>query len=115
MPEAGKATAQLAAEVAHVRKVRPDLPLVADAEPWTFLEGLRPDERAGGFACEHLSEVAAVATDWKYRAILRDDEKGRSSGRSVISATRRQDRRSRFSIGSLHSSERTDTACATQA
>ncbi len=88
MPEAGKATlkAQLAAEVAHVRKVRPDLPLVAvaDAAPdnWTFLEGLQPDERAVDFfhACEHLSEVAdhAVATDWydRYRAILRDDEKG---------------------------------------
>ena len=39
MPEAGKATAQLAAEVAHIRKMRPDLPLVADAAPdnWTFV------------------------------------------------------------------------------
>ena len=88
MPEAGKATLkeQLAAEVAHVRKMRPDLPLVAvaDAAPdnWTFLERLRPDERAVDFfhACEHLSEVAdhAVATDWydKYRTVLRDDVKG---------------------------------------
>ena len=62
MPEAGKATAQLAAEVAHVRKVRPDLPLVAvaDAAPdnWTFLEKLRPDERAVDFFHAHLGEVA---------------------------------------------------------
>ena len=104
-PEAGKATlkAQLAAEVAHIRKVRPDLPLVAvaDAAPdnWTFLEKLRPSERAVDFACEHLSEVSdhAVASDWydKYRAVLRDDAKGRSSGRSAISR-RRQNRRSRF-------------------
>ena len=66
--------------------MRPDLPLVAvaDAAPdnWTFLEELRPDERAVDFfhACEHLSEVAdhAVATDWydRYRAVLRDDENG---------------------------------------
>ena len=88
MPEAGKETlkAQLAEEVAHIRKVRPDLKLVAvaDAAPdnWTFLEKLRPDERAVDFfhACEHLSEVSdhAVASGWyeKYRAVLRDDEKG---------------------------------------
>ena len=86
MPEAGKETlkAQLAEEVAHIRKVRPDLKLVAvaDAAPdnWTFLEKLRPDERAVDFfhACEHLGEVSAVASGWyeKYRAVLRDDEKG---------------------------------------
>ena len=86
MPETGKTTALLAAEVAHVRKVRPDLKLVAvaDAAPdnWTFLGTLRPDEQAVDFfhACEHLSEVAdhAVATDWydKYRATLRDATDG---------------------------------------
>ena len=85
-PETGKTTlkALLAAEVAHVRKVRPDLKLVADAAPdnWTFLEKLRPDEQAVDFfhACEHLGEVAdhAVATDWyeKYRATLRDAADG---------------------------------------
>ena len=61
-PEAGKATAQLAEEIAHVRKVRPELVAVADAAPdnWTFLEKLRPDEQAVDFfhACEHLSEVS---------------------------------------------------------
>ena len=63
-PETGKTTTLLAAEVAHVRKVQPDLKLVAvaDAAPgnWTFLEKLRPDEQAVDFfhACEHLSEVA---------------------------------------------------------
>ncbi len=88
MPEAGKVTlkAQIAEEVAHIRKVRPDLQLVAVADAaadnWTFLERLQPDERAIDFfhACEHLSDVAdhAVATDWydKYRAILRDDANG---------------------------------------
>ena len=50
-PEAGKATAQLAEEIAHVRKVRPELVAVADAAPdnWTFLEKLRPDEQAVDF------------------------------------------------------------------
>ena len=61
-PEVGKATAQLAEEIAHVRKVRPELVAVADAAPdnWTFLEKLRPNERAVDFfhACEHLSEVS---------------------------------------------------------
>ena len=88
MPEAGKATlkAQLAEEVAHIRKVRPDLKVVAvaDAAPdnWTFLDELQPDERAVDFfhACEHLNEVSdhAVASSWyeKYRAVLRDDADG---------------------------------------
>ena len=114
MPEAGKTTAQFAAEVAHVRKVRPDLPLVAVADTapdnWTFLERLRPDERAIDFACEQIGEVAAVATDWydRYRAVLRDRASTRSS--AAISATRRQDRRSGFSTASSHSSARTGAA-----
>ena len=59
-PEVGKATAQLAEEIAHVRKVRPELVAVADAAPdnWTFLEKLRPDERAVDFFHAHLSEVS---------------------------------------------------------
>ena len=44
--EADEATlkAQLAEEIAHVRKVRPELVAVADAalDNWTFLEKLRP-------------------------------------------------------------------------
>ena len=63
--------------------MRPGLKLVAAADNRTFLEKLRPDERAVDFAREHLSEVSepAVASDWydKYPAILRDDERGRSS------------------------------------
>ena len=60
-PEAGKATlkAQLAEEVAHIRKVRPDLKVVAvaDAAPdnWTFLDELQPDERAVDF-CVRTSQ-----------------------------------------------------------
>ena len=50
-PETGKATAQLTEEIVHVRKVRPELVAVADAAPdnRTFLEKLRPDERAVDF------------------------------------------------------------------
>ncbi len=88
MPETGKTTlkAQITEEVEHIRKVRPDLQIVAVADAaadnWTFLEKLRPDEQVVDFfhACEHLSDVAdhAVATDWydKYRAVLRDDANG---------------------------------------
>ena len=52
MPEAGKVTLkqQLADEVAHIRKVRPDLRLAAladaAADNWTFLDKLEPDVRA---------------------------------------------------------------------
>ena len=61
-----------------------ELVAIADAAPdnWTFLEKLRPDERAVDFfhACEHLSEVSdhRVASNWyeKYRAVLRDDVDG---------------------------------------
>ena len=66
--------------------------------------------RTGGrlLSC-HLSEVAdhAVATDWydRYRAVLRDDEKGVDKVVRAISAARR--RRSRFSTASLRSSART--------
>ena len=88
MPEAGKVTLkqQLDDEVAHIRKVRPDLRLaaVADAaaDNWTFLEGLKPDVRAvdAYHACEHLAVVAghADAADFyeKYRTILMHDANG---------------------------------------
>ena len=79
-PEVGKATAQLAEEIAHVRKVRPELVAVADAAPdnWTFLEKLRPDERAVDFFHAISARFPTVATDWyeKYRAVLRDDVGG---------------------------------------
>ena len=79
-PEVGKATAQLAEEIAHVRKVRPELVAVADAAPdnWTFLEKLRPNERAVDFFHAISARFPTVATDWyeKYRAVLRDDVGG---------------------------------------
>ena len=124
-PEVGKATlkAQLAEEIAHVRKVRPELVAVADAAPdnWTFLEKLRPDEQAVDFfhACEHLSEVSdhAVASNWyeKYRAARRR-RRHRQGHSGAISATRRrQNRNSRFSGANSGFSASTDAACATQA
>ena len=127
MPEAGKETlkAQLAEEVAHIRKVRPDLQLVAvaDAAPdnWTFLDRLRPDERAVDFfhACEHLNEISdhAVASNWyeKYRAVLLDDVDGIDKVIRATSTTGRpQKRRSRFSGASSGFSASTGTACATR-
>ena len=65
-PEVGKATAQLAEEIAHVRKVRPELVAVADAAPdnWTFLEKLRPDERAVDFFHAISARFPTVASNW---------------------------------------------------
>ena len=68
MPEAGKVTLkrQLNDEVAHIRKVRPDLRLVAladaAADNWTFLDRLKPDACAVDYfhACEHVAVVANV-------------------------------------------------------
>ena len=88
MPESGKLTlkAQLASEVAHIRRLRPELGIVAvadgAADNWTFLEGLEPETEVIDFwhACEHLRVAAehAVATHWfeKYREILRHDPRG---------------------------------------
>ena len=49
MPESGKLTlkAQLASEVAHIRRARPEIGIVAiadgAADNWTFLETLSPE------------------------------------------------------------------------
>ena len=88
MPESGKPTlkAQLASEVAHIRRLRPELGIVAvadgAADNWTFLEGLEPETEVIDFwhACEHLRVASdhAVAPHWfeKYREILRHDPRG---------------------------------------
>ena len=82
MPESGKLTlkAQLTSEVANIRRLRPELGIVAVADGaahnWTFLEGLEPETEVIDFwyACEHLRVAAdhAVATHWfeKYREVL---------------------------------------------
>ena len=88
MPESGKRTlkAQLASEVAHIRRTRPDIAIVAlaDGAPdnWTFLESLSPRAQAVDFwhACEHLRTASDHAVDprWfeTYRHILRHDPHG---------------------------------------
>ena len=88
MPESGKLAlkAQLASEVAHIRRLRPEIGIVAvadgAADNWTFLEGLEPETEVIDFwhACEHLRVAAdhAVAAHWfeKYREILRHDPRG---------------------------------------
>ena len=71
MPESGKHTlkAQLASEVAHIRRARPDIAItaVADGAPdnWTFLESLSPEAQAVDFwhACEHLRTASDHAVD----------------------------------------------------
>ena len=88
MPESGKVRlkAQLASEVAHIRRVRPEIRIgaVADgaADNWTFLESLSPETEVIDFwhACEHLRVASdhAVAPHWfeKHREILRHDPRG---------------------------------------
>ena len=88
MPESGKHAlkAQLASEVAHIRRARPDIAItaVADGAPdnWTFLESLSPEAQAVDFwhACEHLRTASDHAVDprWfeTYRHILRHDPHG---------------------------------------
>ena len=88
MPESGKATlkAQLASEVADIRRARPQIRIVAvadgAADNWTFLEGLSPETEVIDFwhACEHLRAASdhAVAAHWfeKHREILRHDPRG---------------------------------------
>lgn len=88
MPESGKHTlkAQLASEVAHIRRAHPDIAItaVADGAPdnWTFLESLSPEAQAVDFwhACEHLRTASDHAVDprWfeTYRHILRHDPHG---------------------------------------
>ena len=88
MPESGKLTlkAQLASEVAHIRRARPEIGIVAiadgAADNWTFLETLSPETEVIDFwhACEHLQTASdhAVAPGWfeKCREILRHDPRG---------------------------------------
>ena len=88
MPQSGKLTlkAQLASEVAHIRRARPEIGIVAvadgAADNWTFLETLSPETEVIDFwhACEHLQTASdhAVALGWfeKYREILRHDPRG---------------------------------------
>ena len=88
MPESGKVTlkAQLASEVAHIRRVRPEIGFVAIADGavdnWTFLASLSPETEVVDFwhACEHLRTASdhAVTAHWfeKYREILRHDPRG---------------------------------------
>ncbi len=74
MPESGKLTlkAQLASEVAHIRRARPEIGIVAiadgAADNWTFLETLSPETEVIDFwhACEHLQTASdhAVAPGW---------------------------------------------------
>ena len=83
MPESGKLTlkAQLASEVAHIRRARPEIGIVAiadgAADNWTFLETLSPETEVIDFwhACEHLQTASdhAVAPGWfeKCREILK--------------------------------------------
>ena len=85
MPESGKLTlkAQLASEVAHIRRARPEIGIVAiadgAADNWTFLETQSPETEVIDFwhACEHLQIASdhAVAPCWfeKYPEILRHD------------------------------------------
>ncbi len=78
--------AQLASEVAHIRRVSPKIRIgaVADgaADNWTFLESLSPETEVIDFwhACEHLRVASdhAVARHWfeKHREILRHDPRG---------------------------------------
>ena len=66
MPESGKLTlkAQLASEVAHIRRARPEIGIVAiadgAADNWTFLETLSPETEVIDFwhACEHLQTAS---------------------------------------------------------
>ena len=81
MPESGKLTlkAQLASEVAHIRRARPEIGIVAiadgAADNWTFLETLSPETEVIDFwhACEHLQTASdhAVAPGW-FREVPRD-------------------------------------------
>ena len=66
MPESGKLTlkAQLASEVAHIRRARPEIGIVAiadgAADNWTFLETLSPETHRL-LACEQTASDHAVS------------------------------------------------------
>ncbi len=117
MPEGRKCTlkAQLASEVAHIRRKRPEISAIADN--WTFLGGLEPETEVIDFwhACEHLRVAAdhAAAPYWfeKYREILRHAPRGIDR---VIRALRHlRDTATPTSTGNCPSSASIATACAT--
>ena len=96
MPESGKVRlkAQLASEVAHIRRVRPEIRIgaVADgaADNWTFLESLSPETEVIDFwhACEHLRVASdhAVAPHWfeKHREIAPRPPRRRQGDPGVV-------------------------------
>ncbi len=105
MPESGTLTlkAQLASEVAHIRRLRPEIGIVAvavgAADNWTFLEGLEPETEVLDFwhECEHLRTASDHAVDprWfeTYRHILRHDPHG--SARAIRALRYLRDRAGR--------------------
>ena len=127
MPESGKLTlkAQLASEVAHIRRARPEIGIVAiadgAADNWTFLETLSPETEVSDFwhACEHLQTASdhAVAPGWfeKYREILRHDPRGvaKGSGRCATFAMPPKRRTGPRPSGNSPSSPSIAIACAT--
>ena len=86
MPESGKLTlkAQLASEVAHIRRARPEIGIVAiadgAADNWTFLETLSPETEVidGMLAniCKPRPTMPSPGWFEKYREILRHDPRG---------------------------------------
>ncbi len=92
MPESDKHTlkAQLASEVAHIRRARPDIAVVAlplrrrggAPDNWTFLESISPEAQAVDFwhSCEHLRTASDHAVDPNWfetcRHTLRHDPHG---------------------------------------
>ena len=123
MPESGKVPlkAQLASEVAHIRRVRPEIRVGAGAvDNWTFLESLSPETEVIDFwhAGEHprVASDHAVAPLWfeKHREILRHDPRGAAKvirGHCATSATP-LGRTGPRSSASWPSSESTATGCA---
>ena len=92
MPQSGKLTlkAQLASEVAHIRRARPEIGIVAvadgAADNWTFLETLSPETEVIDFwhACEHLQTASDHAVALRLvREVPRDPP-----SRSPVASTR---------------------------
>ena len=77
---------------------------------WTFLEKLRPDERAVDFFHAHLNEVSDRRE--KLEVPRRPARRHRRQGRAISVTRRRQNRRSRFSNANSGFSASTDAAYA---
>lgn len=108
MPEPGKATtkAWLQAELAHVRRLRPDLTVVAAADGaannWGFLESLSPDVQIVDFyhATEHLHRhlskangASTIDTQRRFRRMRRTLLEERDGARIAFSGLKRLQRR----------------------